>query len=60
MHMNKALVPVTNRAVSPFNVNKIAKAVLVKALASAYHRKLSVWYNTFWVTKMIALARAYQ
>ncbi|MFP3018962.1 MAG: histidinol-phosphate transaminase [Candidatus Hodgkinia cicadicola] len=58
MHTTKALALVAKTFLSPFNVNKIAKAILAEAINGARHRELSASYNLFWTTKLIAKARA--
>ncbi len=47
MHSTKALIPAAKMALSPFNVNKIVKAILAEAINGAQHRERSVSYNSF-------------
>ncbi|MGP1918172.1 MAG: pyridoxal phosphate-dependent aminotransferase [Candidatus Hodgkinia cicadicola] len=58
MHTTKALIPVAKTVLSPFNVNKVAKAILAEVLNGVQHRELSASFNLFWTTKLIAKARA--
>ncbi|MGP1925470.1 MAG: pyridoxal phosphate-dependent aminotransferase [Candidatus Hodgkinia cicadicola] len=58
MRTPKALVPVARTTLSPFNVNKIAKAILAEAIDGVQHRERSVSFNLFWTTKLIAKIRA--
>ncbi|MGP1916791.1 MAG: aminotransferase class I/II-fold pyridoxal phosphate-dependent enzyme [Candidatus Hodgkinia cicadicola] len=58
MHAPKALVPVARTALSPFNVNKIAKAILAGTINEVQHRERSLSFNLFWTTKLIAKVRA--
>ncbi|MGP1917145.1 MAG: pyridoxal phosphate-dependent aminotransferase [Candidatus Hodgkinia cicadicola] len=58
MHSPRALVPIAKTALSPFNVNKIAKAILAEVINGVQHRERSVSFNLFWTTKLIAKVRA--
>lgn len=47
MHSPRALVPIAKTALSPFNVNKMAKAILAEVINGVQHRERSVSFNLF-------------
>ncbi|MGP1918670.1 MAG: pyridoxal phosphate-dependent aminotransferase [Candidatus Hodgkinia cicadicola] len=54
----KALAPVVRTALSPFNVNKIAKVIVAGTINEVQHYERSVSFNLFWTTKLVAKVRA--
>lgn len=59
MNAKRALIPADVSLSCSFDVNKVAKAALIAAMNDAQHGALSVSYNLFWTTKVIATLRAH-